>query len=138
MGLLEGNRIDLVRYRMEKAWEALEQVRAIGRLGYWTLAANRMYYSAYYASVALLLSDGIGTLTHKGVRTMMGLHYFKSEKLPSEYGVLIGRLYTMRQAGDYEDWTEWDESQVTPMIPEVERFLNDVETLLSQNGGRVP
>ncbi len=59
MILTSRERIDLVKYRLEKAHEALEQVKGVCGLGYWNLGANRLYYAAYYASSALLINTGI-------------------------------------------------------------------------------
>ena len=47
MTLKSGDRSDIVAYRLEKAWNTLKEVKDIGAIGYWRLAANRLYYAAY-------------------------------------------------------------------------------------------
>ena len=59
MTLKSQERNDIVSYRLERARQTLKEAEDIGRLGYWNLAANRLYYAAYYASAALLIHNGI-------------------------------------------------------------------------------
>ncbi len=61
----------------------------------------------------------------------MGLHFFKTGILPQEYGVLLGRLFEMRQSGDYEDKKDWKEEDVIPMIEEVKGYIDSITDLLS-------
>lgn len=58
MPLTDEERRAIVVYRLEKAEGALVEARDCASLGHWTLAANRLYYAAYYASSALLISAG--------------------------------------------------------------------------------
>lgn len=131
MTLNSEDRTDIVHYRLEKAKETLEQVKGVSSLGYWNLAANRLYYAAYYASAALLIKNGIETTTHKGVRGMMGLHFFKPGLLPHEDSALFGRLFEMRQSGDYEDWKDWNEEEIMPMVDEVASYIAKIERLIN-------
>lgn len=124
------DRNSLIQYRLDKAREALEQVNEVGKLGYWTLAANRLYYAAYYACVALLISESIETTTHRGVIRMINLHFVKEGKISLEDGKMLGRLFAMRQSGDYEDWVEWGEEDVKPLIPRAEVFINNIEAII--------
>lgn len=64
MTLKSKERSDIVEYRLERAIKTIKEVIDVGSLGYWTLAANRLYYAAYYASAALLISAGIDATTH--------------------------------------------------------------------------
>lgn len=66
MSLSDARRKDIVEYRLEKSKITLEEVKEVAKLGYWSLAANRLYYAAYYACVGLLISKGIEATTHKG------------------------------------------------------------------------
>lgn len=50
MPLTDEERRAIVVYRLEKAEGALVEARDCASLGHWTLAANRLYYAAYYAS----------------------------------------------------------------------------------------
>lgn len=130
MTLNRQERTELVKYRLEKAQEALEQVKGVCGLKYWNLAANRLYYTAYYACSALLIHNGIETSTHKGVRVMMGLHFFKPGLLSQEFSELFGRLFEMRQSGDYEDKMDWKEEDIIPIVDDVQDFVSQIMKLI--------
>lgn len=130
MTLTASQRNDIVAYRIERAWKTIKEVRDVGNIGYWNLAANRLYYAAYYASVALLICYGIETTTHKGVIRMIGASFVSRNIIPVEYSKLLGRLFTMRQSGDYEDLFDWDESDILPLIPQVEYYISFISKLI--------
>lgn len=79
----------LVKYRLEKAVETLVEARDCAKMDHWTLAANRLYYSAYYASSALLIQKGIVAKSHEGVIGMIGQHFRLS--VPSSRMVVARR-----------------------------------------------
>lgn len=130
MTLTQEERAAIVAYRIEKAKSTIKEVKDVGALGYWTLSANRLYYAAYYACVALLISHGIDATTHKGVIRMIGEAFVKKGILTVDDSKLLGRLFTMRQTGDYEDMFDWEESDVVPLIPRVEDFVVRVASLI--------
>ena len=135
MTLKSQERNAIVTYRLEKAFTTLNEVKAIVKLGFWTLAANRLYYSAYYASAALLINNGIEASSHKGTIRMIGYTFVKEGKLNPEDSSMLGRLFSMRQTGDYDDLFDWTEKDVLPLIPLVEDYLSRVSALIqdSQN-----
>lgn len=126
MTLQPEERKAIVTYRLNKAKETLKEVKAVGELGYWSLAANRLYYSAYYASVALLIHNGIETSTHKGAIRMLGQIFVKEKVLTTDDSKLLGRLFSMRQTGDYEDLFDWEEEDVVPLIEKVEDYIDRI------------
>lgn len=130
MTLQSEERRAIVSCRLEKAVETIKEVKDVGKLGYWSLAANRLYYAAYYASVALLISQGVDTATHKGAIRMIGQAFVKKGVLSVEDSRLLGRLYSMRQTGDYEDLFDWEEEDVAPLIPKVQDFIERIKGLI--------
>ena len=90
-----------------------------------------MYYAAYYASAALLIHNGIEASSHKGIVRMISLSFVRQGILKSEDSQLLGRLFTMRQTGDYEDLFDWKESDVSPMYQPVEDYIDRIESIIS-------
>ncbi|MDE6243388.1 MAG: HEPN domain-containing protein [Muribaculaceae bacterium] len=130
MTLKSEERDAIVAYRLEKAISTIQQVKDVGNIGYWSLAANRLYYAVYYASVALLIYNGIEASTHRGVIRMIGDKFIKTGILKPEDSKLIGRLFTMRQTGDYDDLYDWEESDVAPIIPMAEEFVMRISQII--------
>lgn len=48
----------VIRYRLERAHEALEEARLLLDAEHANAAANRLYYACFYAVQALLLAEG--------------------------------------------------------------------------------
>ena len=97
MPLTEEERKAIVVYRMEKAEGALVEAKDCASMEHWTLAANRLYYAAYYASSALLINAGLQARTHEGTIGMIGQNFVRTGILTKEDGSLLARLQNMRQ-----------------------------------------
>lgn len=130
MTLQPNERSAIIAYRLEKATDTMKEVKDVAALGYWSLAASRLYYAAYYASVALLIYKGIEATTHKGAIRMIGLVFVREGLLSHEDSRLLGRLFTMRQTGDYEDLFDWEAEDVLPLIPKVEGYIERIKGVI--------
>ena len=58
---------DLMRYRLNRAKETLEEAQIMADNGYLYGAANRIYYACFYAVVALLLTKNLSSSKHSGI-----------------------------------------------------------------------
>ena len=116
-GLNDEDRREIVKYRLEKSLRTYNE--AVGSIanGYVETAANRLYYSAYYAVSALLVSFKYEASTHNGVIQMFGKAFIKSKILDRKYGTIFNRLFSLRMTGDYEDRRFLDiDVDVKPLI----------------------
>ena len=77
--LTDTDRTEIVKYRLEKAYRTYNE--AIGSIenSYVETAANRLYYAAYYAVSALLISYKYEASTHNGVIQMFGKVFWSSQ-----------------------------------------------------------
>ena len=130
MPLTEEEKKAIVSYRIEKANGALVEARDCATMNHWSLAANRLYYAAYYASSALLVSTGYQSKTHEGTIGLIGQHYVRTGLLSKEDGALLARLQNMRHTGDYDDFMDWSREDVEPCFPKVEAFIEKVKAMI--------
>ena len=124
------NRNDLVRLRFQKAKETFAEIENHIQLGYWRTAANRLYYTCFYAVSALLIKNGIKAHTHSGVINQFGLHFVKADIFSQKEGRFFKRLFELRQDGDYDDWITITEEDVIPLIEPVRNFIDKIESLI--------
>jgi len=96
----------------------------------WNSSMNRLYYACFYAVLALFSKYNISSRKHSGAKTQFSLHFIKTGLLDIETGRLFGDLFDLRQKGDYGDFSDFEEKDVTPLFPQVEQFLNQAESLL--------
>ena len=129
MNLVEDNRKDIVAYRIERAYTALEQAKLNITLNCLEVTANRLYYAAYYVVSALLIANKIPAHSHEGNVTQFGLHFVKTGKVDREEGKLLSHLLTMRLKGDYSDRFGLTEADVLPYIEPIEAFIKKIAEL---------
>lgn len=109
----------------------MKEAEFVASGNFWNLAANRLYYSAFYICIALLISQGIAATTHEGVSRMMNLHFIKTGKLNKEDGTLLGQLFRMRKTGDYDDLTDWNAEEIEPLFTEAKRLVDKIASLIT-------
>jgi len=102
--------------------------------GYYEEAISVAYYATLWAARALLLTEGAEPRTHEGVRTMLGLYFIRTGKIPNEVGRLFTRRLDDRMSADYsadafltsedaEDALHQAESFIKAVRPLVENYL---------------
>ena len=123
MSLTEEEKKQIVCYRLEKSKKTLEDAQKVIELKMWVTAANRLYYAAYYAVSALLISNNINTKTHDGIIRMFNQHFVLPGKIDRELARQYNSLYTMRLTGDYGDCFDLQENDVLPLVKPAQTFI---------------
>lgn len=130
--LTNEEKIALARYRIERAKAThIEAVDNAG-FGHWNLVANRLYYAVFHALNALIVIDGDDAKTHKGLISLIGLHYVNTGEIEKEDNKLIMRLFRMRQTADYDVYCDWEEEDVSPLIEKVKLLIIKIESITNQ------
>jgi uncharacterized protein (UPF0332 family) len=123
-----------VRAFWDKSAERLRAARLLFEQGFYEEAISVAYYATLWAARALLLTEGAEPRTHEGVRTMLGLYFIRTGKLPNEVGRLFTRRLDDRMSADYsadafltsedaEDALHQAESFIEAVRPLVENYL---------------
>ena len=131
MKLQQEDRNALVILRFQRAKETIFETKGNMQLGYWRIAANRLYYACYYAASALLIKHQITTHSHAGVLNQLGLYFVSKGIINNEIGKTIKQLFNLRQTGDYDDWVVITEDKIAPLIAPAEEFINEMEKLIN-------
>ena len=132
MSLSAEERKAVVTLELEKATKLFSQIPDLVKLGYWDTIANRLYYSAFHAVIALLIHDGYSVSTHKGAVAMLGLHYVKLGIVSEEDGALFSHLQTMREKSDYNCYYAAGEKEVSKLIAPAKEFIYNIDCLIKQ------
>jgi uncharacterized protein (UPF0332 family) len=126
----ENSRQEMVKYRISKAHDALDDASFCADGEKYVLAINRLYYACYYAASALLLKYGYECGTHKGVKTMLNLHFVATGKIDREIAKTLSQLYESRQSGDYDDFVYFNNEDYADLKPRAERFIATIEKMI--------
>jgi uncharacterized protein len=114
---------ELVRYRLQRAQETLDEAALLHEKGHLNAAVNRLYYACFYAVSALLLAEGKSSSKHSGIRALFNKEWVKTGRISSEYGRFYRRLYDSRQKGDYGDFVQFEDADVTSWFQEARGFV---------------
>lgn len=128
---MSGTREDLIKYRIARAKDTLDDAQLLADNGKWNSAINRLYYAAYYAVIALLLNADLKPTTHNGVKSNFSEYFVKTEKIDKEFGLIFSQLFTWRQKGDYDDLFDFQEEKVLPYFEPVKKLILEVERLIA-------
>ena len=100
----EGNKTDLMKYRLEIAESDLRVARLLMQSKEYRAANNRAYYAIFHAISAVHALDGKAYKKHKDAIANFNKDYVKTEIFPREIGRKISRAEEIRHASDYDDF----------------------------------
>jgi uncharacterized protein (UPF0332 family) len=116
------------------AAEALRAAEALISLSLFRDAANRLYYAAYHATLALLLTESLEPATHAGVQTLLGLHFVKQGKVPAAMGALLRRLQGYREASDYTRGFVMPEDECRTELQATRQYIDTIRAWVDRGG----
>ncbi len=124
---------EYIRYRINKADETLEVAALLIENGKWNSSVNRLYYAAYYAVSALLTEAELHTKTHTGVKTQFFLHFVKQNIIETRLGKVYSDLFDWRQKGDYGDFFEFTEKDVSSILNPTKELIQKFKEEINKN-----
>jgi uncharacterized protein (UPF0332 family) len=129
---MKGTKEDLIKYRLSRAKDTFEDAQILAERNKWNSTINRLYYSAYYAVMALLLNSDLKPTTHNGAKSCFSEHFILTNKIPKESGKIYSQLFTWRQKGDYDDMFDFDKDKVMPYFAPVSELIEIIEKILKK------
>ena len=102
--------------------------------GFYGSAINRAYYAVFYATNALLTTQGISRSKHSGVIAAFRQHFVKTGLIEAEYSDVYGRVMENRHVSDYELGLPVDLQVVEEDLRDARRFVERVEKHLREEG----
>lgn len=129
---MKGSKNDLINYRLLRAKETYEDAQILAQNDRWNSSINRLYYSAYYAVMALLQNSDLKPTTHTGAKSNFSEHFILTNVIPKEFGKIYSQLFTWRQKGDYDDLFDFDREKVMPYFEPVSEFISLIEKELAK------
>ena len=133
MKLNDIEREAVVKYRLERANKTLAEAISNVENCCWHAAANRLYYACFYATCALLIDNGHATRTHNGVFSLLGEHFVSVGLISREQNKFYRRVLELRQTGDYDDFIDFTENEILPLVEPAKQFIKTMENLINKN-----
>lgn len=112
--------------------EELEIAALLLERGRYRTCLSRSYYSIYYATQALLMSQDIDASTHKGTIRLFGQHFVKTGKFSPEWAKILSDAYELRQLSDYDADFIGTLAEAEMLLEKAKTFVAEVERILNE------
>jgi uncharacterized protein (UPF0332 family) len=113
----------IVRYRFERAQEALEDARLLLLQDRVNGAMNRVYYAMFYSAAALLATKNLSSARHSGVIALFSNNFVKTGEFPQELARQLGIAFDARSSTDYRDMLVPDRLLVQSLFESAKDFV---------------
>lgn len=133
MTIAESDRINLIKYRLEQAEEAILDVKLLIENERLRAAINRIYYGMFYALLALALAYKFESSKHSQLIGWFNKNFIHKNIIPSKYGRIINKAFNRRTKGDYDAYIQFEKEIVVEMYGEMKDLIREIKTYLFQN-----
>jgi uncharacterized protein (UPF0332 family) len=123
----------LIEYRLDEAGEALRDAELLLDAGRHRSAANRLYYAAFYAALAALLTKRLEYSKHSAVIAFFDKELIRTGILPKEFSRTLHRAFNERQQDDYMPFVEMDPDDLKQLLGNVRSMVDGIFTYI-KNG----
>jgi len=125
-------KVTLSELRAEKSKNALSDAINNFNAGMHKTSVNRSYYAVLHSARSLLILKGIDPIKHDGVKTMISLHFIRTDLLPREVIDIFKDLMVLRTDVDYGDLEFVGKDEADSAIGKAKRFIETIEPVRVQ------
>ena len=125
-------RITIIKYRLDKADEAIKDAESLFNQGSLFSTVNRIYYAMFYSVNSLLLLKGLSSSKHKGVLSLFNKEFVKTHIISDEYGKFYNNIFELRQEGDYDDLVEFKREDVEEWLRKAKNFIREIKLIIEK------
>lgn len=119
-----------ISYRIKRARETYQDALLLFEKKSYNSSINRLYYAAFYATIALLLSKGIEIKSHTGVKQKLGEEFVLKKMISKDQAKTYSLLADYRHKGDYDDLFDFDPDIVARLLTPVKEYIDRAEELI--------
>jgi uncharacterized protein len=122
---------DNILYRLKRARETFRDAFYLYERNSINSSVNRLYYSAFYATIALLLFKDIEVKSHKGVKQKLGEEFVRKGIISKDFAKAYSILSDYRNKGDYDDLFDFDKEIVDRLLGQIKDYIDKVEEIIN-------
>lgn len=126
---MKGQREELIKYRLMRAKETLEDAEILFDNDRWFSTVNRVYYAMFYAVNGLLLTKGLNSSKHSGVLSLFNKEFVNKGIVDKELGRFYNEMFEFRQKADYKDLVKFEGRDVKLWIKKGVSFVGKINDL---------
>ncbi|GBD87121.1 HEPN domain protein [bacterium BMS3Abin03] len=130
---MDEKKIDLAKYRLQRAVEKLEIAKYSLENGLYISALSNTYYSIFHSTRALFALEEIDSKTHRGVIHLFNLHFIKPGLLPAKLNSILSGALEMRLDSDYEDFYLVTKEETQEQYENALYFMSEIVNFIKAN-----
>ncbi len=122
---------EAIELKIKKALALMNEVDFQLENQFYNTAINRIYYSCFHATKALLLTKDLVPKTHSGVSTLLHQEFVLNGLFDASHASFFTKLMNERIDDDYSDFMITDEEEVEEFITPVKEYFSYTISLIS-------
>ena len=123
---------EVIQLKLKKAKGLLNESDILFQNRFYATVINRLYYSCFHATKALLVTKNIFPKTHSGVIHQLHLHFVQPGYFDTAHASFFSRLMQERIEDDYTDEIIEDEEDTRSFIEPARQYVAYIEMLLEK------
>ncbi|MBC8389883.1 MAG: HEPN domain-containing protein [Actinobacteria bacterium] len=123
---------DLIKYRIDRAKEAIEEVKILIEAKKFNAAITRIYYGIFFIINALCLIDNFSTSKHSQLIGYFNKEYVKRKLVDPKIGKFLNRAYELRTKSDYGELVNFIKEEVENYFKEMKLFITTIEKIIDK------
>lgn len=114
---------DAIKLKLKKAKALMDEVDFQLKNRFYNTAINRLYYSCFHATKALLLTKDLIPKTHSGVSTLLHQQFVNAGLFDATHASFFNKLMNERIDDDYSDFMITELEEIDKFIEPAKQYL---------------
>lgn len=121
---------DAIELKLTKAKALMDEVNFQLKNKYYNTAINRLYYSYFHATKALLLTRDLILKTHSGVSTLLHQKFVLTGLFDATHASFFNKLMNERIDDDYSDFMITSPEEIDEFIKPAKEFFTYITSIV--------
>lgn len=120
-----------VQLKLQKSAAMMAEVEILLQNKFYNTAINRLYYSCFHLTTALLLLKNFTPKTHSGVGILLNKEFVQKEMFDVQHASFFTKLMNERIESDYGDYLIIDETDVDEFFEPAKLYVQYVTKMIN-------
>ena len=121
----------LIQFRLDQADEAVRAARLLFDQHFLRDVVNRSYYGMFYAVLALLLTQQLGTSKHSGAISLFDREFVRPGIFTRELSAWLHEAFEMRLTADYAELAAVSSEEAQRVLHHAHAFISQARGYLN-------
>jgi uncharacterized protein (UPF0332 family) len=119
-----------IALKLKKADALMSEIPVLLQNHFYDTAINRIYYSCFHATKALLLTKDLTTKSHSGVVSLLHQHFVQPGLFEEKQASFFSKIMQERNEDDYSDFLVKSYDSVKDFVEPGKSYLDYVKRLI--------